>query len=807
MSFFRRAGALIARFFTSAADPAAAAAEFQLYSKDAGGVSQLFGRSDDGTVHQITPMDVVLKDQPIADNGPSPSMQFTALVVNPAGTRCYVNGAGTDPIWYFSTATNLWNVATAPVTIPFSNARTLLFNLAGTKLYALAPNASTISIIDPVTGTVTGTIAGLPAGVFSFMALNPSGTELWVSDISGPGSIHRVDTATDTFIATFASTAGNPFHLVFNPAGTKAYLNVTPNLGFSARLVIFDTTTYLPIATFSDTPVYRNLVALPDGTEVWSCKDGVFPAPDEVIRISVATDLIVGAPILSSQANSSGPYQLIARADSSKVYSLLVSGDIDVITVASASVTATVNTASSFAGQIAINPANTFLYASNPQLQPYSVIVIDLGTELVSDTVNGGSIVQPAPTTIGAFDAFRITGAQLSDDGGGQAAINLPVVFDEAGTAFTNIKANRPFPYQSIDDQTKSGITNLGCGSTCSADFATIGGGTGNVASGLYSTVAGGQLNTASGENSFAAGGFNDATGDTSVAMGEGCLASGPQSIAMGTGCTASGVLGAFAVGDGTTASGESAVATGNGTQAGGDWAAAFGNGCSANGVGAFAFGDGCSASGQYTFAGCEGSVAIGDYSAALNSGITNGVYSTALNIGRTAAAAEASFAHGIRSDATRPTQKAFAGGSNAYGTRQTSELVLRGSTPGAAINESVELLFGGFAAAGSTQLILEDLKAYAFVVTAVIGGVQTGPVRRSRSIEIKFNARRDGGTTVITASGTTDAYGDASTATWTLTPTVGAAPDRIVLTFNTGAGAASDCEVVAKVEFTEVTY
>lgn len=56
MSFFRRAGALIARFFTSTIDPGAAAGEFQLYNKaDGNGVTQLFGRSDNGTVHQITP--------------------------------------------------------------------------------------------------------------------------------------------------------------------------------------------------------------------------------------------------------------------------------------------------------------------------------------------------------------------------------------------------------------------------------------------------------------------------------------------------------------------------------------------------------------------------------------------------------------------------------------------------------------------------------------------------------------------------------------------------------------------------------
>lgn len=55
MSFFRRAGAAIARIFQSAADPAAEPDKVLLYGKDVAGVSQLFARSDDGTVHQITP--------------------------------------------------------------------------------------------------------------------------------------------------------------------------------------------------------------------------------------------------------------------------------------------------------------------------------------------------------------------------------------------------------------------------------------------------------------------------------------------------------------------------------------------------------------------------------------------------------------------------------------------------------------------------------------------------------------------------------------------------------------------------------
>lgn len=54
-NLFRRAGAGIARFFQSAADPTAVANEFQLYVKDSAGDSQLFGRSDNGTIYQITP--------------------------------------------------------------------------------------------------------------------------------------------------------------------------------------------------------------------------------------------------------------------------------------------------------------------------------------------------------------------------------------------------------------------------------------------------------------------------------------------------------------------------------------------------------------------------------------------------------------------------------------------------------------------------------------------------------------------------------------------------------------------------------
>ncbi|MFQ5789730.1 MAG: hypothetical protein ACE5JI_04560 [Acidobacteriota bacterium] len=44
-----------ASFQEQAVDPPAVAGRFQTYAKDVAGTSQYFGRSDDGTIHQITP--------------------------------------------------------------------------------------------------------------------------------------------------------------------------------------------------------------------------------------------------------------------------------------------------------------------------------------------------------------------------------------------------------------------------------------------------------------------------------------------------------------------------------------------------------------------------------------------------------------------------------------------------------------------------------------------------------------------------------------------------------------------------------
>lgn len=54
-SIVRRAGSKLLRLIELAADPAAEPDRVLVYPKDVAGVSQLFARSDNGVVHQLTP--------------------------------------------------------------------------------------------------------------------------------------------------------------------------------------------------------------------------------------------------------------------------------------------------------------------------------------------------------------------------------------------------------------------------------------------------------------------------------------------------------------------------------------------------------------------------------------------------------------------------------------------------------------------------------------------------------------------------------------------------------------------------------
>jgi hypothetical protein len=296
---------------------------------------------------------------------------------------------------------------------------------------------------------------------------------------------------------------------------------------------------------------------------------------------------------------------------------------------------------------------------------------------------------------------------------------------------------------------------------------------------------------------------FSNATNSNAMAMGQSCDATGDSAAAIGAALLSSGTA-SFACCSNNDSTGDFSFTAGNGCTAQGDYSQAMGSGCFADGFYSHAQGASTQTTDDFAHAQNFNTVAGFGGHAEGDSCSTTGDFAHAegrLSVGT----GNRSHAQGIQAVALRESQDAVAGGAFAVaGDAQTSMLVLRGTTPGLAPGESVELLFG---AAFDQQLVLENGKSYDFRVRASVGGVQGGPVRRSRSIEISFNVRRDAGLSVITAIGPGSAYGDASTATWILTPTIGVAPDRVVLTFATGAGVASACKVSARVEFTEVQY
>jgi hypothetical protein len=383
----------------------------------------------------------------------------------------------------------------------------------------------------------------------------------------------------------------------------------------------------------------------------------------------------------------------------------------------------------------------------------------------------------------------------------------LVTTFDDsvAGT-YSNIRGNQAANRSPIVN-TKLGIVNFGSetggGPGATKDYANIGGGLNNEASGDYSCVPGGQDCHATGPNSFACNGFSFATGDTAFACG-GSDASGATAFSCNSAVPGASGDDSFACNTGTDASGVSSFAANNGCIAGGDYSAAFGDGGRAIGTAAFKCGDGCRADGYTSFATGNGCRSIGEGAfSSGNGGEANGDYSVIMNA--STADGDYSLAHGYGAHTTRATQETHASG-GPTGNYQTSKLVLRGQTPGAAINESVDLKFHGFAStAGTTEFALDNDKAYIIEVLAIAGGVQAGPTRVAKRFTGTISAKCAAATAAIVGTNVITGDGDAGAATWTLVASVTGAIVRF--TFNTGVGAASDSDVTLKIEFTEVAF
>jgi hypothetical protein len=283
-------------------------------------------------------------------------------------------------------------------------------------------------------------------------------------------------------------------------------------------------------------------------------------------------------------------------------------------------------------------------------------------------------------------------------------------------------------------------------------------------------------------------GSGNSAAGINALAENTSCSAGGDNSHAEGSSSIANGVN-AHAEGLDTFASGDTSHAEGFGTTASGTRSHAEGSTTSATNTAAHAEGNATLASGLGSHSEGISTQALGDGSHAEGS--------------NTIAIGTSAHAHGDSSSAARETQSARASGKfvNA-GDSQTSVLIFRGSTPGLAPNESVELKYGS---AASGELTLEDGKAYAIRVRAIGYAHDTN----FAVFENTFAANQEGGVITIKPApphAIPIVAGTAGATTWTLTANTAAAPTRISFTFATGAGTTAAVRVAADIEFVEVT-
>jgi len=122
------------------------------------------------------------------------------------------------------------------------------------------------------------------------------------------------------------------------------------------------------------------------------------------------------------------------------------------------------------------------------------------------------------------------------------------------------------------------------------------------------------------------------------------------------------------------------------------------------------------------------------------------------------------------------------------------------GTTPGLAANETVEL---------TPFIVLTDGNAYLLEYDACIASfdLDLGHDVVSNIIRNKVALRKAGGVTTIANAGSTVQTGEAGTGLFTITMSVGVAPDRVELVFATGAGKTARCNISANINLSAVPY
>jgi YVTN family beta-propeller protein len=173
------------------------------------------------------------------------------IAMNPAGTRVYVGNGGTDNVSVIDTATGTEVLPRIPVgDFPHG----LVVDPTGSRVYVANNSDGTVSVIDTATQTVTATVnIGTSA---RYVALNPTGTRLYFTTGTSPGSVVVLDTAKigtpDDPLVTTITVGATPTGIAMNATGSHVYVANAANSGTGSRSIsVIDTATNTVVATIN----------------------------------------------------------------------------------------------------------------------------------------------------------------------------------------------------------------------------------------------------------------------------------------------------------------------------------------------------------------------------------------------------------------------------------------------------------------------------------------------------------------------------------------------------------------------------
>ena len=191
----------------------------------------------------------------------------------------------------------------------------------GPFLYVPGGGANNVPVIDTSNNTVTGTIANTPTGTFA-VAVSGDESFAYVTGLSASGVVSRIDTATNTVVATipFGTNTGG---VVLTPNGRFAYATNDVGGGNGSVGVIDSATntllTTIPVANFP-----TGVTVSPDGSTVYVASRSSTGGFGNVTAINTATNTAVLIPI-TGQPTGGGitapqPISVVVSPDGKTLY-------------------------------------------------------------------------------------------------------------------------------------------------------------------------------------------------------------------------------------------------------------------------------------------------------------------------------------------------------------------------------------------------------------------------------------------------------------------------------------------------------